>query len=43
MTAITGVLGLRSGMILSGQLVVSPCKVVIKTIIEFSCVQCLEK
>ena len=42
MTAITGVLELRSGLNPSGQLVVSPCKVVIKAIIEFSCVQYVE-
>ena len=39
MTAITGVLELRSGLNPSGQLVVSVYKVVIKAIIEFSCVQ----
>ena len=38
MTAITGVLEMRSGLNSSGQLVVSPYKVVIKAIIEFSCV-----
>ena len=43
MTAITGVLELRSGLNLSGQLVVSLYKVVIKSIIEFSCVQYVEK
>ena len=43
MAAITGVLELRSGLNPSGQLVVSPCKVVIKAIIEFSCVQYVEK
>ena len=36
MTAITGVLELRSGLNLSGLLVVSLYKVVIKAIIEFS-------
>ena len=35
MTVITGVLELRSGLNPSRQLVVSPCKVVIKAIIEF--------
>ena len=39
MTAITGVLELRRGLNLSGQLVVSLYKVVINAIIEFSCVQ----
>ena len=43
MTAITGVLELRSGLNLSGQLVVNIYKVVIKAIIEFSCVQYVEK
>ena len=48
MTAITGVLELRSGLNpsglnLSGQLVVSLYKVVIKAIIEFSCIQYVEK
>ena len=43
MTAITGVLELRSGLNLSGQLVVSVYKVVKKAIIEFSCVQYVEK
>ena len=38
MTAINGVLKLRSGLIPSGQLVVNLYKVVIKAIIEFSCV-----
>ena len=38
MTAITGVLELRSGLNPSGQLVVGLYKVVIKAIIEFSCV-----
>ena len=47
-TAITGVLELRSGLNLSGlnpsgQLVVNIYKVVIKAIIEFSCVQYVEK
>ena len=42
MTAITGVLELRSGLNSSGQLVVSVYKVVIKAIIEFSCVQYVE-
>ena len=42
MTAITGVLELRSGLNPSGQLVVSLYKVVIKSIIEFSCVQYVE-
>ena len=39
MTAITGVLELRSGLNPSGQLVVSIYKVVIKANIEFSCVK----
>ena len=39
MTAITGLLELRSGLNPSGQLVVSLYKVVIKAIVEFSCVQ----
>ena len=48
MTAITGVLELRSGLNPSGlnpsgQLVVSVYKVVIKAIIEVSCVQYVEK
>ena len=48
MTAITGVLELRSGLNPSGlnpsgQLVVSLYKVVINAIIEFSCVQYVEK
>ena len=43
MTAITGVLELWSGLNPSGQLVVSLYKVVIKAIIEFSCVQYVEK
>ena len=43
MTAITGVLELRSGLNLSGQLVVNLYKVVIKAIIEFSCVQYVGK
>ena len=43
MTSITGVLELRSGLNLSGQLVVSLYKVVIKSTIEFSCVQYVEK
>ena len=43
MTAITGVLELRSELNPSGQLVVSVYKVVIKAIIEFSCVQYVEK
>ena len=38
MTAITDVLELRSGLNPSGQLVVGLYKVVIKAIIEFSCV-----
>ena len=42
MTAITGVLELRSGLNPSGQLVVSLNKVFIKAIIEFSCVQYAE-
>ena len=42
-TAITGVLELQSGLNLYGQLVVSLYKVVIKTMIEFSCVQYVEK
>ena len=42
MTAITGVLELRSGLNPSGQLVVSLYKVVIKAIIQFSCVQYVE-
>ena len=43
-TAITGVFGaLQSGLNPSGQLVVSVYKVVIKAIIEFSCVQYVEK
>ena len=37
-----GVLELRSGLNPSGQLVVSVYKVVIKAIIEFSCVQYVE-
>ena len=40
--AITGVLELRSGLNPSGQLVVSVYKVLIKAIIEFSCVQYVE-
>ena len=43
MTAITGVLELRSGLNPSGQLVVSLYKVVIKAFTEFSCVQYVEK
>ena len=43
MTAITGELELRSGLNPSGMLVVSLYKVVIKSIIEFSCVQYVEK
>ena len=43
MTAITGVLELRSGLNPSRQLVVSIYKVAIKAIIEFSCVQYVEK
>ena len=43
MTAITGVFELRSGQNPSGQLVVSVYKVVINAIIEFSCVQYVEK
>ena len=43
MTAITGVLELRSRLNSSGQLAVSVYKVVIKAIIEFSCVQYVEK
>ena len=43
MTAITSVLELRSGLNPSGQLVVNLYKVVIKAIIEFSCVQYVEK
>ena len=43
MTAITGVLELRSGLNPSGQLVVNIYKVVINAIIEFSCVQYVEK
>ena len=43
MTAITGILELRNGLNPSGQLVVSIYKVVIKAIIEFSCVQYVEK
>ena len=43
MTAITGVLELRSGLNPSGLLVVSLYKVVIKSIIEFSYVQYVEK
>ena len=43
MTAITGVLELRSGLNPNGQLVVSLLKVVIKAIIEFLCVQYVEK
>ena len=39
MTAIIGILELRSGLNPSGQLVVGLYKVVIKSIIEFSCVQ----
>ena len=42
MTAITGVVELRSEQNPSGQLVVSVYKVVIKAIIEFSCVQYVE-
>ena len=42
MNAITGVLELRSGLNPSGQLVVHLYKVVIKAIIEFSCVQYVE-
>ena len=42
MTAITGVFELRSGLNPSGQLVVSIYKVVIKAIIEFSCVHYVE-
>ena len=43
MTAITGVLELRSRLNPSGPLVVNLYKVVIKAIIEFSCVQYSEK
>ena len=45
MTAITGILELRSRLNPSGQLVVSLYKVVIEAIIliEFSCVQYVEK
>ena len=43
MTAITGVLELWSGLNPSRQLVVSLYKVVIKAIVEFSCVQYVEK
>ena len=43
MTAITGVLKLRSGLNPSGQLVGSLYKIVIKAIIEFSCVQYVQK
>ena len=43
MTAITDVLELRSGLNPSGQLVVSLYKVAIEDIIEFSCVQYVEK
>ena len=43
MTALTGVLELRSGLNPCGLLVVSLYKVVIKFIIEFSCVQYVEK
>ena len=43
MTTITGVLELRSGLNPSGQLVVSLYKAVVKAIIEFSCVQYVEK
>ena len=43
MTAITGVLELRSGVNPTGQIVVSVYKVVINAIIEFSCVQYVEK
>ena len=42
MTAITGELELLSGLNPSGQLVVSLYKVVIKAIIELSCVQYVE-
>ena len=42
-TAITGELELRSGLNPSGQLVVGVYKVVIKSIIEFSCVKYIEK
>ena len=43
MTAITGVLELRSGLNPSGQLVIHLYKVAIKkSIIEFSCVQYIE-
>ena len=43
MTSITGILELRSGLNPSGQLVVSVYKVVIKAIIEFSCVTICRK
>ena len=43
MTAITNVLELWSGLNLSGQLVATLYKVVIKAIIEFSCVPYVEK
>ena len=43
MTAITGVLQLQSGLNPSRQLVVSVYKVVIKAIIEVSCVQYVKK
>ena len=43
MTAIIGVLELRSGLNPSGQLVVGLYKVVIKAIIEFSCVHIRKK
>ena len=43
MTAITGISELRSRLNPSGQLVVSVYKVVIKAIIEFSCVKLRRK
>ena len=43
MTAITGILELRSGLNPSGQLVVSVYKVLIKSIIEFSCVYTIRR
>ena len=43
MTAIIRVLELRSGLNPSGELVVCVYKFVIKAIIEFSCVQYVEK
>ena len=43
MTTITGILELPSGLNPSRQLVVSDYKVVIKAILEFSCVQYVEK